>query len=139
MSPQGKQQETTSWKGPAVAGDRRGKPTPEASPVTLPARLWSGGRFVKLDERDTVVFEDFSSPEEKTPSFRAPLALQPGCRYRVSVTTRKEDARIYENFSWIIDLMLLDRHGQVLLDAADAYSYRDPHPLKLTTCSASPA
>jgi hypothetical protein len=50
-----------------------------------------------------------------------------------SVTTRKEDARIYENFSWIINLKLLDRHGQVLLDAADAYSYRDPHPLKLTS------
>ncbi|MEE8450528.1 MAG: hypothetical protein V3R99_01400 [Thermoguttaceae bacterium] len=114
----------------AIAG--RSQP-PQDSPVTLPARLWSDGRTVKLDGRDAVLFEDFSRPKEKTPSFRAPLTLQPGCRYRVSLKTRKEDARIYENFSWIINFKLLDRDGKVLLDAADAYSFRDPHPLKLTS------
>ncbi|GAG97076.1 unnamed protein product, partial [marine sediment metagenome] len=114
----------------AIAG--RSQP-PQVPPATLPARLWSGGRIVKLDGLDAVLFEGFSRPKEKTPSFRAPLTLQPGCRYRMSLTTRKEDARIYENFSWIINLKLLDRHGKVLWDAGDAHSHRDPHPLRLTS------
>jgi len=114
----------------AIAG--RSRPS-QASPVTLPTRLWSGGRSMKVDGLDAVLFEDFSSPEDKKPAFRAPLSLQPDCRYRVSLTTRKQDARMYENFSWIINLKLLDRHGKVLMDAADAHSYRDPHPLKLTS------
>jgi len=106
---------------------------PHSQPITLPARLWQGGRVVRVAGRDAIEFVDFSRPKQKQPTFKTDLQLEPGCRYRVSVQTRKEDARICENFSWTINLKLSDTEGNTLMDAAAAYSPRDPHPLKSTS------
>jgi len=119
-----------------IAGESDGA---ASAPVVLPARLWSDGTPESAGGRDAVRFEDFSEPGKKKPSFRAPIRLEPGCRYRVTVNTRKEAARIYENFSWIITLRLLDEKGSALLDGGTAPSYRDPHPLKLTSPASNQA
>lgn len=111
----------------------------DSEPLVLPARLWSDCTPSTVNGRSAVRFEDFSEPEKKKPSLRTPIRLEPGCRYRVSVDTRKEAARIYENFSWIITLRLLDEEGSVLVDAGTAPSYRDPHPLKLTSPASNEA
>jgi hypothetical protein len=114
----------------AIAGSST---PPRGRPVTLPAGLWKGGTAVRVEDRDAIEFADFSRPQVMQPTFKTNLSLEPGCRYRASLQTRKEDARIYENFSWIVNLRLLDREGNTLMDAAAAHSYRDPHPLKLTS------
>lgn len=106
---------------------------PHSQPITLPTRLWKGGKVVRVAGYGAIEFVDFSHPKQKQPTFKTDLQLEPGCRYRVSVQARKEDARIDENFSWTVNLKLLNTEGNTLMDAAAAYSPRDPHPLKLTS------
>lgn len=117
----------------AIAG---GSQRPKMGPVTLPSKLWRGGKVAKVDDRQTVLIE---APKGKTLTFRSPIQLESGCRYRVSLTTRKEDARIYESFAWIVNLKLLGNAGKVLMDADQAHSFRDPHPLKLTAPASNEA
>lgn len=100
----------------------------DAPPIVVPAKLWSDAATVRVDGRDAALIVD---PIGKSPKFRSPLILVPGCRYEAKVTCCKEQGRIYENFAWIIDLKLVDAAGRTLLDVSEAADDRAPAALRL--------
>lgn len=101
----------------------------DAAKIVIPAKLWSDAAAMRIGGRDAARITD---PIGKSPRFRNPITLVPGCRYEVTIAACKEQGRIYENFAWTIDLKLLDAAGRTLLDVSEAADDRAPAALRLS-------
>jgi len=112
--------------------------------IVVPPSAWEGpGRLCRGEElgpdRPEAAYRLVGAKQIKDPNngFRVPAPLSPGGRYRMSLTYRKQDLRVYENLAWQIDVELLDANGNVLArdtaptDAGKPRAYNRPGSFRL--------
>jgi len=94
---------------------------------TIPADLWTEGETSEIDGRTAKHFSGF---KDLRPSLESPIKLTQGVRYKVSIYAKKRNARVYENFAWTINLILLDDDENVVQMVETGE--REPDPLRIT-------
>lgn len=113
--------------------------------IAIRPSAWKGpGRLCRVEERKPgdpdAAYRLEGARQIKAPGigFQVAARLQRGTRYRMRLTYRKQDLKVYENLAWQIDVELLDAEGKVLArdtapnDPAKPRGYNRPGSFRLT-------